>query len=113
MNFELTYAPVSRSTSLRILLTIAAAHDLEIHQADVERAYLNGKLDRELFMRVPQGYTASTAMSSGSRRHYIDLNSPAESGGKFLATLSTGKASSGARMNGDGANATSMAYKRS
>ncbi len=60
IDFELTYAPVGRSTSLRILLTIVAAHDLEIHQADVEGAYLNGELDRELYMRVPQGYTASS-----------------------------------------------------
>ena len=56
IDFEETFAPVGRSTSLRILLTIAAAHDLEVHQADVEGAYLNAKLDREIYMRVPQGY---------------------------------------------------------
>ena len=56
IDFEETFAPVGRSTSLRILLTLAAAHDLEVHQADVEGAYLNGELDRELYMRLPAAY---------------------------------------------------------
>ena len=59
VDFEETFAPVSRSASLRILLTIAATHDLEAHQADVEGAYLNAELDRELYMKVPQGYTTT------------------------------------------------------
>ena len=56
IDFEETFAPVGRSTSLRILLTLAAAHDLEIHQADVEGAYLNGNLDRNIYMKIPQAY---------------------------------------------------------
>ena len=56
IDFEETFAPVGRSTSLRILLTLAAAHNLEIHQADVEGAYLNGDLDRDIYMKIPQAY---------------------------------------------------------
>ncbi|EIW72190.1 hypothetical protein TREMEDRAFT_26944, partial [Tremella mesenterica DSM 1558] len=54
IDFEETYAPVSRMVSLRLLLTIAAAYDLELHQADVEGAYLNGKLQEEIYMRYPE-----------------------------------------------------------
>ena len=54
IDFEETFAPVGRSTSLRILLTLAAVHDLEIHQADIEGAYLNGDLDRDIYMKIPQ-----------------------------------------------------------
>jgi hypothetical protein len=55
IDFEETYAPVGRTTSLRILLTIAATLDLEIHQADVEGAYLNGTLDVDIYMNYPEG----------------------------------------------------------
>lgn len=57
LNYEATFAPVSRSTTFRLLMTLAATYDLELHQADVEGAYLNGDLDRDIFMRVPKGYT--------------------------------------------------------
>ncbi|KAK4685970.1 putative transposase, partial [Tremellales sp. Uapishka_1] len=59
VDFEETFAPVGRTTSLRIMLTIAASMDLEIHQADVEGAYLNGKLDVEIFMEYPEGMVKS------------------------------------------------------
>jgi transposase InsO family protein len=55
VDFEETYAPVGRTTSLRILLTIAATLDLEILQADVEGAYLNGNLDVDIYMEYPEG----------------------------------------------------------
>ncbi len=54
---EETYAPVGRLTSLRVLLALSATHDLEIRQADVEGAYLNGKLDVEMYMKYPEGMT--------------------------------------------------------
>jgi transposase InsO family protein len=57
VDFEETYAPVGRTTSLRILLTAAATLDLEILQADVEGAYLNGNLDVDIYMEYPQGVT--------------------------------------------------------
>jgi hypothetical protein len=55
VDFEETYAPVGRTTSLRILLKIAATQDLEILQADVEGAYLNGNLDVDIYMEYPEG----------------------------------------------------------
>jgi hypothetical protein len=60
VDYAETFAPVSRTTSLRLLLTIAAANDLEVRQADVEGAYLNGKLDVELYMAYPEGVRPKT-----------------------------------------------------
>jgi hypothetical protein len=57
IDYEETFAPVGRTTSLRLLLTMAATNDLEVRQADVEGAYLNGKLDVELYMKYPEGMT--------------------------------------------------------
>ena len=62
VDYEETFAPVSRSMSLRILISLAATYDLELEQADIEGAYLNGqRFDREIYMRIPAGYTISTS----------------------------------------------------
>ena len=52
-----TYAAVARSTTLKILLALVAALDLECDQADVVTAFLNGKLDHDeiLYIRLPDG----------------------------------------------------------
>ncbi|KAE8542525.1 hypothetical protein D1P53_001305 [Cryptococcus gattii VGV] len=54
VDFELTFAPTSRLSTLRLVLIITAKEDLDIAQADVKSAYLNGQLDEEIFMRYPQ-----------------------------------------------------------
>jgi hypothetical protein len=49
-------SPVARPTSLRSLLALANAQNLEIHQMDVKTAFLNGELDCEIFMKQPEGF---------------------------------------------------------
>ena len=39
-----------------MLISIAAIHNLEIHQMDVETAFLNGDLDEEIYMEQPEGF---------------------------------------------------------
>ena len=56
IDFSETYAPVVRTTSIRIVLTIAASLDFEIQQLDIKTAFLNGELDEEIFMEQPPGY---------------------------------------------------------
>ena len=43
-----TYSPVSRMTSIRVFIVIAALRNLEIHQMDVKTAFLNGDLEEEI-----------------------------------------------------------------
>ena len=43
-------------TSVRSLLALANAQDLEIHQMDVKTAFLNGSLDCEIYMSQPEGF---------------------------------------------------------
>ncbi|GMF27841.1 unnamed protein product [Phytophthora fragariaefolia] len=50
------YSPVVRLETLRVLLTLAAIWDYEIHQMDVTTAFLNGKIDVEVFMEQPKVY---------------------------------------------------------
>jgi len=53
-----TFAPVAKLVSLRIVLSLAARYDWEIHQLDVKSAYLNGELaeGERIFMKQPPGY---------------------------------------------------------
>ena len=48
LDFFETYSPVTRITSIRVLITIVVLHNLEIHQMDVKTAFLNGELEKEI-----------------------------------------------------------------
>ncbi|POM77903.1 Uncharacterized protein PHPALM_4642, partial [Phytophthora palmivora] len=50
------YSPVVRLETLRVLLTLAAIWDYEVHQMDVATAFLNGAIDVEVYMEQPEGY---------------------------------------------------------
>ena len=45
-----TYSPAARLTTIRVLLALAASHNLLIHQMDVKTAFLNGDLEEEIYM---------------------------------------------------------------
>ncbi|GJW24464.1 zinc finger, CCHC-type containing protein, partial [Tanacetum coccineum] len=51
-----TYTPVARITTIRLLLALAAIHNLVIHQMDVKTAFLNGDLDEKVYMKQPKGF---------------------------------------------------------
>lgn len=50
INYDEIFSPVICMEDLRLLLTITALLDLEIHQMDVKTAFLNGHLDAEIYM---------------------------------------------------------------
>jgi hypothetical protein len=52
--FEI-FAPVVSKNTLRLLLALAASNDWDIHQMDVETAFLYGDLDEEIYMEAPAG----------------------------------------------------------
>ena len=59
VDYDETFAPVAKFTSIRVILSIAAVLNLEIHQMDVKCAFLNGDLDKEIYMDVPEGVETS------------------------------------------------------
>ena len=56
VDYEETYSPVARYTSIRTVLAIANYLDLELHQMDVQTAFLNAELQEEIYMVQPDGY---------------------------------------------------------
>jgi hypothetical protein len=56
VDFEETFAPVSKATSLRVLLSIAAYNKWKVHQLDVKTAFLHGDIDTVVYMQQPEGF---------------------------------------------------------
>nr|KAJ0188744.1 hypothetical protein LSAT_V11C900473560 [Lactuca sativa] len=51
-----TYAPITGISIMRLLLDLEATNNLVIHQMDMRTAFLNGKLDEEIYTKQPVGF---------------------------------------------------------
>jgi hypothetical protein len=56
IDYDETYAPVARLEAIRIFLAFAAFSNIKVYQMDVKSAFLNGKLDEEVYVEQPPGF---------------------------------------------------------
>eukprot|EP00253_Pinus_taeda_P004720 PITA_04720 len=56
------FAPVAKMDSIRLSLSIAAAHGWEVHQMDVKNAFLHGDLSKEIYMEQPHGFIQDSSL---------------------------------------------------
>ena len=56
VDYDETFAPVVRYSSIQTLLAFAIQNDMLIHQMDAVTAFLNGTLEKEIYMKQPPGY---------------------------------------------------------
>ncbi|CAH2108821.1 unnamed protein product [Euphydryas editha] len=52
---EDNYAPVAKISTIRLMISLAVQKDLPLKQFDVPTAFLNGKLDVDVFIKCPNG----------------------------------------------------------
>ncbi|CAI7798074.1 unnamed protein product, partial [Closterium sp. NIES-53] len=62
IDFDQTFAPVSRHTSIRILLAIAAARHLPLRHIDVKNAFLYALVDAVIYVEQPHTYGSSNEL---------------------------------------------------
>jgi len=57
INYEDTYSPIAKMTTVRVIIAMAAAKGWSLHQMDVKNVFLHGDLQEEVYMEQPPGYT--------------------------------------------------------
>lgn len=88
IDYEETFAPVARLTSVRSLLAIAAARQWELFQMDVKNAFLYGDLEEEVYMKPPPGISHEPNKVCKLRRALYGLKqAPRAWFSKFSATV--------------------------
>jgi len=50
------FASTARFAAVRAVIAIAAEEDLELDAVDISTAFLNGVIDREIYMKIPEGF---------------------------------------------------------
>jgi hypothetical protein len=55
-DYDKTFAPVERYTSIRTIISLAASMGWNLHQMDVKTTFLNGAIEEEVCIEQPQGF---------------------------------------------------------
>jgi protein associated with RNAse G/E len=56
IDYEETFAPVARYTSIRTIMTLVAKMKWKLHQMDVKKTFLNNVIEEEVYIEQPLGF---------------------------------------------------------
>jgi hypothetical protein len=56
VDYDETFAPIARYTSIRAVISIATEMGWKIHQMDVKTTFLNGLIEEEVYIEQPLGF---------------------------------------------------------
>lgn len=59
VNYFSTYAPVVKSSAVRVLMAIAVKKGMRVEQIDIKNAYVNSDLEEEVYIEQPRGFEES------------------------------------------------------
>ncbi|KAG8798251.1 hypothetical protein FRC16_007621 [Serendipita sp. 398] len=55
IDYDETFAPTTSLTAIHSVMALAAFEDWELESVDVSTAFLNGHMDRKVYMKLPEG----------------------------------------------------------
>ncbi|WJZ95359.1 hypothetical protein VitviT2T_014135 [Vitis vinifera] len=88
IDYEETFAPIARISSVRALLAVAAARKWDLFQMDVKYAFFNGDLSEEVYMQPPPGLSIESNKVCHLRRALYGLKqAPRAWFAKFSSTI--------------------------
>ena len=68
IDYDETFAPVSRYTTIRTIISLATVFGWNLHQMDVKTTFLNGKIEEEVYIEQPEGF-----VTHGKKPHVCKL----------------------------------------
>ena len=73
IDYEETYSPVMDAITFRYLISLTVSKNLEMCLMDVVivTAYIYGPLDSDIYMKIPEGFKISEALSSKPKELYL------------------------------------------
>lgn len=78
LDFIVTFSHVAKHTTVRVVLSLAVSFDSPSRQVDVNNAFLQGKLEKDVYMAQPPGLASLIRlihlMSESSTRQSMVLN---------------------------------------
>jgi hypothetical protein len=63
VDYDKTFAPVARYTSIRSIIVLATSMDWKLHQMDVKTTFLNGEIEEEVYIEQPEGFVVHNKKS--------------------------------------------------
>ena len=62
IDYNETFAPVAKMNSIRLVLSLAALHNWEVHQMNDKSAFLHGDLWEGIYLEQPPGYVQDNSI---------------------------------------------------
>ena len=59
VDYKETFAPITKMSTVRVLLSVAVNHSWPLYQMDVKNVFLQGDLKDEVNMKLPPGHSQS------------------------------------------------------
>jgi hypothetical protein len=71
VDYEETFSPVAKMTTVRTIISIAASQGWHLHQMDVKNAFLHGDLKEDIYMTPPLGLFSSPSSSVCKLKRFL------------------------------------------